>query len=249
VKKKTDTPNTLETSSLSAIEHVLKYRPEWIRSLRLAERDSSRLAALETAAKENGIRPTRERLAEGESAIASFIPFPYAELKQLLPEWETQSRMLLLALDHVQDPQNLGAICRSAEALGVKGILLPKHRSALVTGTVFAASVGAVATLPICLVSNLNEGLRQLKDQGFWIVGSTLAEGATGFEAMPDFEKIVLVLGAEGEGMAEMTEKLCDWKLQIPLAGKVQSMNVSAAGAIFIFELIKRIQRSTPLKN
>ncbi|MBY0369383.1 23S rRNA (guanosine(2251)-2'-O)-methyltransferase RlmB [bacterium] len=231
----------LETTSLSAIEHLLQHRPELIRSLRVAARPSARVDRIETLAKEQGVRPTRDPgLDSGESAVALLIAPPPVELKSLLSSVESKKRALLVALDHIQDPQNLGALCRSAEALGADALLLPKHRSATVTGTVFAASAGAAGTLPICTPSGLNEALRQCKEAGFWIVGSTLAEDSTPLEKMPDFEKVVLVLGAEGEGMSELTEKLCDWKVQIPLRGLVQSLNVSAAGAVLIYEILKR---------
>ncbi len=231
----------METSSLRAIEHLLEHRPEVIRSLRIADRPSPRLAAIEQRARAHGIKPSRDKgLGEGEGAIAHILGFDFLELKALIAKLQNTNRALLVALDHVQDPQNLGAICRTSEALGVKGLILPRNRSATVTQTVLAASAGAVATLPLCSVANLNEALRQLKESGYWIVGSTLTEGATSLADMPDFEKIVLVLGAEGEGMSSLTEKLCDWKLQIPLRGNVQSLNVSAAAAILIHGLLAR---------
>ncbi len=243
MKKPNENPNQLETSSLSAIEHLLQHRPDLIRSLRLADRENPRLRTIETLAQKQGIKAPRERgLPEGESAIALLAPFAFVELKKLIQNLESEKRTLLVALDHVQDPQNLGAICRTSEALGVRGLVIPKHRSVSVTGTVFSTSAGAAGTLPICQVSNLNEGLRQLKEAGYWVVGSTLGDGATGFEKMPDFEKIVLVLGAEGDGMGQLTESLCDWKIQIPLRGLVQSLNVGSAGAICIYELMKRQQ-------
>jgi 23S rRNA (guanosine2251-2'-O)-methyltransferase len=232
---------SLETHSLSAIEHLLQHRPEMIRSLRLSDKDSLRLRAIEDLARGQGIRPSREHgMGEGEGAIATLVPYPFIELKKLIERLADTSRALVVVLDHIQDPQNLGALCRTAEALGAKGLVIPKHRSAPVTGTVFSASAGAVATLPLVLVANIGESLRQLKEAGFWIVGSTLSEGATNVSEMPDFEKMALVLGAEGQGMAPLTEKLCDWKLQIPLRGMVQSLNVSAAGAILMHELLKR---------
>jgi 23S rRNA (guanosine2251-2'-O)-methyltransferase len=233
--------NPLETFSLSAIEHLLQHRPELIRSLRIADRPTPRLKAIEALARQHGIKPVVEKgLGEGEGAIALLAPTHYLELKELIAALAESKRALLVALDHVQDPQNFGAICRTAEALGAQGLIIPKNRSVSVTGSVFASSAGAVGTLPLCQVVNLNEGLRQLKQDGYWVVGSTLGEGATEIDKMPDFEKVALVLGAEGEGMSQLTQELCDWKIQIPLRGTVQSMNVSAAGAILIHELMKR---------
>lgn len=240
MKKHSD--NFLETTSLSAIEHLLEHKPEQIKSLRVSDRPSGRLATVWALAREAGITPVTDRgLGEGESALALLVPYVFEEFKTVLSTLADKKRALIIALDHVQDPQNFGALCRSAEALGAAALFLPKDRSVSVTGSVYAASAGAVATLPVCQVTNLNEALRQSKDAGFWIVGSTLAEDATGLEKMPDFEKMVLVMGAEGAGMSSHTEKLCDWKLQIPLRGSVQSLNVSAAGAILMHELMKRV--------
>jgi 23S rRNA (guanosine2251-2'-O)-methyltransferase len=239
LKKHSDNP--LETFSLSAIEHLLHHRPEIILSLRIADRPTARLKAIEALAREHGIQASVEKgLGEGESAIALLAPASYLELKPLMASLADRKRTLLIALDHVQDPQNFGALCRTAEALGAQGLIIPKNRSVSVTGSVFSASAGAVGTLPICLVVNLNEGLRKLKEAGYWVVGSTLGDGATEVDKMPDFEKVVLVMGAEGEGMSPLTQELCDWKIQLPMRGSVQSLNVSAAGAILIHELMKR---------
>ncbi len=234
---------SIQLTSLSAIEHLLDHRPEMLLSIRIADRSTPRLHLLEAKAKEHGIKTSRDKkLDEGEGAQALLAPFPFLELKPLIAQLENSPRALLVALDHLQDPHNFGAVCRTSEALGVSGMILPRVRSVTVTGTVFAASAGAVGTLPIAQVANLNEALRQLKEAGYWIVGSSLSEDSTGFEKMPDFEKVVLVLGSEGEGMARLTEELCDWKVQIPLCGSVQSLNVSAAGAILIYELSKRLR-------
>ncbi len=199
---------------------------------------------IEALALQKGLKPSRQKgLLEGEGARALLSPFVFCELKALLQSLESEKHALVVVLDHVQDPQNLGALCRTAEALGANALLIPRHRSATVTGSVFASSAGAVATLPLCQIANTGEGLRQLKQAGFWAVGSTLGEGSTSIDEMPSFEKIALVLGAEGEGIASLTASLCDWKIQIPLMGKVQSLNVSAAGAILMYELIRRQQR------
>lgn len=234
--------NPAETSSLSAIEHVLAHRPELILSLRLADRPSPRTASIESLAREQGVGTSRDRSLEPGAAIALLSPLPLADLKPLLAKLEPKKRSVLVALDHIQDPQNLGAICRTAEALGVDGLIFPRHRSVTVTGAVFAASAGAVATLPLCVPGGLNEALRQCKDAGYWLVGSTLAPESTEIAKMPDFEKIVLIMGSEGDGLSEHTAKLCDWKLRIPLRGSVQSLNVSAAGAILISNLMARFE-------
>jgi 23S rRNA (guanosine2251-2'-O)-methyltransferase len=145
----------------------------------------------------------------------------------------------VLALDHLQDPQNFGALCRSAEAFGASAILLPKDRGVQVTPGVYHASVGAVETVPIVLVANLGEALRRLKETGYWVVGSAIGGGAKPPWETPDFAKTILVLGAELEGMSQLIEKTCDWKVEIPMAGDIQSLNVSAAGAVLLYELTR----------
>jgi 23S rRNA (guanosine2251-2'-O)-methyltransferase len=156
----------------------------------------------------------------------------------LIQKAAAQSRALVLALDHLQDPQNFGALCRSAEALGALGVLIPKDRGVGVTAGVYHASVGAVETIPIVQVTNLSAALRELKEAGFWIVGTSLNKDAMELSKIPSFEKIVLVLGAELEGMSASIEKSCDCVTYVPLIGKVQSLNVSAAGAILLHSLL-----------
>ena len=127
MKKHSDNP--LETFSLSAIEHLLQHRPEIIRSLRIADRPTPRWKEIEALARKNGIKPVVEKgLGEGEGAIALLAPAAYLELKPLIAALADRKRTLLVALDHVQDPQNFGAICRTAEALGAQGLMIPKNR-------------------------------------------------------------------------------------------------------------------------
>lgn len=231
----------IEVSSLSAIEHILQHRPERIRTLKIPHKGDGRVAGIEEMAKEAGIKIDYSiSKTKGEAATAVLHPFEYMDLAGLLEHVSEKPKVFLLALDHLQDPQNLGAICRSAEGLGLDGVLLPKDRSVGVSAGAYHASVGAVETLPMVSVGNLGEALRKLKKEGFWIVGSTLSPEAREPESVPNFEKMVLVLGAELEGMAPALEKVCDWHVKIPLTGQVQSLNVSAAGAILMYELLRR---------
>lgn len=177
----------------------------------------------------------------GEDDRATFYlkPYLYEELGNLIERVQSKTHSQLIALDHIQDPQNLGAICRSAEAFGMDALILPKDRSALVTPTVYHASAGAVATLPVTLVTNLGEALRRLKEAGYWILGSDLSPESQTPWQIPDFEKWVLVIGAEGEGISPLIRKLCDCLVKIPLPGKVQSLNASAATAALLCELTR----------
>ncbi len=233
-------PNDLVIQSAGAIEHILKYRPDRIQRLFLSKH-SIRLNHIESLARENDVQIEAFTGPKGESDIkAELLPFEYTPWEKLLEVCESSSHCTVVVLDHLQDPQNLGAIVRSADALGVAGVILPKDRSVAVSAGTYHASVGAVETLPICRVVNIGTAMRELKQMGFWIVGASLSEKATPPWEMPDFEKVILVMGAEYEGLAEHTEKNCDWHVQIPLSGKMPSLNVSASAAILMYELARR---------
>ncbi len=146
---------------------------------------------------------------------------------------------VLLALDHIHDPHNLGALARSAEAFGVCGLVLPKHQGVPITAAVYASSAGAIHALPIHWASNLNEALRQLRKHHYWVVG---ADGATGYRLgdQPRFERTVLVLGSEGTGLHALTRSLCEIFIRIPMEGRVESLNASVAGAILLYDLCQK---------
>lgn len=230
----------IEVTSLSAIEHIVEFAPKRIRVIRAPQKKDGRVGAIIRMAQENSVPLDLSLGQSRDEAIATLHPFSYTELSTAIEEAADRKHTFLVALDHIQDSQNLGALCRSAEGLGAQGIILPKDRSVSVNSGAYTASVGAVETLPIIAVTNLGEALRKLKAQNFWIVGSTLGPDSQYPETVPDFDKMVLVLGSELEGMSSGLEKLCDWKVKIPLEGKVQSLNVSAAGAILIYELLQR---------
>lgn len=203
---------------------------------------SARLEEILSLAKDLGISIASHTKKEpfSEPMIAQLKPFEYTPWSEWVASLTTEKKALVLALDHLQDPQNLGALCRTAEALGVRGVIIPKDRSVAVTPGAYHASVGAVETIPIIQVTNLNEALRKLKEETFWIVGAALGKDSKPLHETPSFDKVVLVLGTELEGLKPLTLSTCDWLTEIPLKGKVQSLNVSAAGAILMFELSRR---------
>jgi 23S rRNA (guanosine2251-2'-O)-methyltransferase len=166
----------------------------------------------------------------------------------LLLSVREKPQSLVLALDQIQDPQNLGAIMRSAECCGVDGVLIPEDRSTHVTPTVCKAAAGAVEYLNISLVTNLARCLRDLKEVGFWVVGTTLeTDSPIKVEDALDFkwpEKVVLILGSEGKGMRRLTQESCDFLLHLPLTGKITSLNVAAAAAVFLYEIIRSRRNS-----
>jgi 23S rRNA (guanosine2251-2'-O)-methyltransferase len=158
-------------------------------------------------------------------------PYPYASADDLLvPE-----HALVVALDQVQDPQNLGAICRSAECAGATGVVVPERRSADVTPAVCAASAGAVEHLPVARVRNLADFLFGARERGAWVYGAA-AEAPTRYTA-PDYSgRTVLVLGAEGAGLRPRVRSACDDLVALPLRGQVGSLNVSAVAAVLLYE-------------
>ena len=146
---------------------------------------------------------------------------------------------IILALDGITDPHNVGAIIRSAEAFDCKGIILPQRRSAGLTGTVAKVAAGALEYLPVSRVVNLNRALEQLKKNGFLIIGLT-GDAPLSILDFQDKTPLVVIVGSEDKGISLLTQKKCDFLLSIPLKGKTSSLNASVAGAISLFHLTSK---------
>ena len=142
----------------------------------------------------------------------------------------------LLALDHLQDPQNLGSLLRTAEAVGVHGVALPKDRSAAVTTTVARASSGAVEHLALCAVTNLARTLAWYKERGVWVVGLDTA-GETRYDDLAYDWPVVVVVGSEDKGLRPLIQRACDYRVRIPMTGKVASLNATVAGSILLYHV------------
>ncbi len=169
-----------------------------------------------------------------QGLCAEVDPFPYARAQELL----CLDAPLLVALDEVQDPQNLGAIARTAECAGAQGLIVPERRSAEVTPAAAKASAGAVEHLPVARVRNLADFLADAKAAGCWCYGAA-AEGTARYD-QPDYTGgVVLVMGAEGKGLRPRVASACDALVSIPLRGRVDSLNVSAATAILLYEIAR----------
>ncbi len=168
-------------------------------------------------------------------------PLPLASLAELAAFGEPGSRCLV-ATDGVEDPQNLGAVARAAEAAGATGLLVPERRAAPPSPAAVRASAGALELLPVSIVVNLPRSLGELKERSFWVYGADADEGEDLFQA-PDrlFEgDLVLVFGAEGRGLRPGVKAVLDGRLRIPLEGRVASLNVAAAAAVVLFEWRRR---------
>lgn len=169
--------------------------------------------------------------SDGHQGICAEVSeYRYADATQLLGAPDP----LIVALDQVQDPQNLGAIARSAEGAGVTGLVLPERRSAEVTPAVCKASAGAVEHLAVAKIRNLADFLAAAKDAGLWCYGAD-QEGATPYAQVDFSGPAVLVLGSEGRGLRPRVAGACDALVAIPLRGRVESLSVSAAAAVLIF--------------
>jgi 23S rRNA (guanosine2251-2'-O)-methyltransferase len=170
-----------------------------------------------------------------QGVVAEVEPYPYADPGSLLERPDS----LVVALDQVQDPRNLGAVCRSAEAAGAAGVVIPTRRSAAVTAVASKASAGAVEHLPVARVSNLADWLALAKDGGAWVYGAE--GGATTTYVEADLTgKVVLVLGSEAKGLRPRVSEGCDLLVSIPVTGRVGSLNVSAAAAVLLFEAARQ---------
>ena len=176
---------------------------------------------------------------QGVAAVCSAAS--YARLTEVLEKLEKPG--LIVALDGVEDPHNLGAILRSAHAAGADAVIVPERRSAPLSETVAKASAGAIEYMPVCRVKNLNRALKQLKDAGFWVYG--LDERAKQTYGRGDYRQpTALVLGGEGKGLHQLTAERCDALISIPIAGCIASLNVSVAAGIVLFEVVRQRQEN-----
>ncbi len=164
--------------------------------------------------------------------------------KNELPDYSKKESVCLLALDRIGDPQNFGQIIRTAECAGINGIIIPLHHSAPVTNTVLQVSQGAFVNMPLYEVTNLKNEFQQLKDNGFWIVGMENSIDAKPWCEIDYKGKMVIVVGSEGEGIREKVLESCDFKATIPMQGKTNSLNVSAAVSAILFERLRQTRET-----
>ncbi len=179
-----------------------------------------------------------DELAKGnhQGIILDVPDFVYHTLDEL-----THDNSLLVMLDHIEDPHNLGAIIRTSEAAGVEAIILPKDRSALINSTVIKVSTGAIHNIKIVCVSNLNQTIQILKKKGYWFIGTDM--NGEDYCNIDYKGNTCIVIGNEGKGMSHLVKENCDFIASIPMKGKVNSLNASVAAGIVIFEAIKNREK------
>jgi 23S rRNA (guanosine2251-2'-O)-methyltransferase len=223
---------------------------------RLEQGENLRLDRLVAACRQAGIRvrqESREQLTQmakspaHQGVVAMVHPQEFLTIEDLFtPGHQTGFSRLLLALDGVEDPQNLGALLRVADGAGVDGVILTERRSAPLSPVAVKASAGAAEHLRIARVVNLVRALEDLKRQNIWIIG--LDERGTADYDQFDFTgDSVIVLGREGAGLHDLVRKTCDHLLRIPMAGGVSSLNVSAAGAVVLYEAFRQRRKTRPV--
>jgi 23S rRNA (guanosine2251-2'-O)-methyltransferase len=188
----------------------------------------------EAAPKQKADRDLTERAGtrDHQGVLALVEPYRYADAYELA----ARERPLLAVLDRVTDPRNLGAVCRSAEGAGATGVVVPAHGSAVVTPAVARASAGAVEHVPVAVVTNLARYLEEVKGADLWVYGAAGEAGARSMWETDLSGGVAIVLGAEGKGLRPLVRRTCDALVSIPLTGQVESLNVSVAAAVLLYE-------------
>ena len=175
-----------------------------------------------------------------QGVVLEASPYPYVDLAAILALAEQRGEPpLLLVLDHLEDPRNVGALLRTAEAAGVHGAVLPKRRSAAITPAASDASAGAVEHLLVARVTNLARTLTELKQAGLWVAGLESLPEALPYEAVDLSGPLALVVGSEGRGLSRLVRERCDWLLKLPLRGRVGSLNAAVAGSIVLYWVVR----------
>jgi 23S rRNA (guanosine2251-2'-O)-methyltransferase len=224
---------------------------EWVGVAK--ERHDIRLQRLIQECRQNSIpvrflpRVELDRLASSGShqgVVAVTSSKHYADLDDVVAA-KRGTYSLVVVLDGIEDPHNLGAILRTADACGADGVLIPERRAAGITGTVAKVSAGASEHLPVAKVTNIARTLEDLKAKGLWIVGLD-ERGQQSYEEIDYKMDCAVVLGAEGKGLHDLVSKKCDFLVSIPMLGKVPSLNVSVAAGVMLYEIVR--QRRLPSK-
>lgn len=188
-----------------------------------------------------------DQLSEGgnhQGVIAYVAPYAYQELKDILKDISENSHQFIVLLDGVVDPHNLGSIIRTANAVGVDAVVIPKRRAVAMTQTVAKTSAGAIEYVPVCRVTNIGNAIDELKDAGYWITGADMA-GEKAFYNADLKGKVALVIGGEGTGIGKLVSEKCDFLVRIPMKGAVTSLNASVAASIMMYEVMKQNEKGS----
>ncbi len=239
---------------IHAVQALIKARPDHIVNAWMdRQRKDAKLQAIKQSLDEVGIRvdyvdkKTLEKLSSNANhqgvLLTAKLPQERTEeqLKKALKEQQDQA--FYLVLDQVTDPHNLGACLRTALAAGVQGVIVPKDNACRLNATVCKVASGAAELLPVYRVTNLVRTLKYLKTEGVWVSGAAGEATKDVFEAELT-GSVAIVMGAEGKGLRSLTQQQCDQLIKIPMSGKVESLNVSVATGIILYEVLRQNQRS-----
>jgi len=228
---------------------ILETNPKRINKIYLAKgiKYDPKIKDIITMAKNNRIvineipREKLDSMAEGvhQGVAASVSPVEYTEFSELLRKTKDKSDALVIILDKVEDPHNLGAIIRTAAAADADGIIIPRRNSSQITATVEKSSAGTVENIDIVQVNNLNAAIEELKEHNYWIYGAEGSANSYYFQQKFD-SKTAIVLGGENNGVSTLVQKNCDVLVKIPMSEKINSLNVSNAASIIIYEVVRQ---------
>jgi 23S rRNA (guanosine2251-2'-O)-methyltransferase len=238
-------------TGIHAVKEALEAQRPIDRIVIAKGRQDTRIEEIIRLARKKGIpvrfedRSQLDRLANSkdhQGVVALAAARAAAALDDILASANQARAGLIILLDGVEDPHNLGAVVRTALAAGAHGVVIPEHRAAGLTDTVARSSAGALAHLPVAKVTNLARAMEELKQAGYWLVG--LDERADKTYTEVDYtSRVGIVLGSEGQGLHELTRKRCDFVVSLPTTGPVKSLNVSVAAGVVLFEAIRQRNR------
>lgn len=175
-----------------------------------------------------------------QGIVAYIAAYEYAELDTVLEKAAAKNEQpFIVILDEMEDPHNLGAILRTADAVGVHGVIIPKRRSVGLTQTVAKASAGAIEHVPVVRVTNIAQTIDRLKEENIWVVGSDEA-GADDYRTLAGDMAVALVIGNEGKGVSRLVKEKCDWMVKLPMIGAIPSLNASVAASLFMYEIFRK---------
>ena len=218
----------------------------------------SELAEIDALARAAGVRPAATERRELDSLLGPVNhqgvalrcgPYPYADIGEILPggdggdddaDEDGGAGSTLLILDHIEDPQNLGSLLRSADAFGVDGVIIPEDRAAAVTPAAVRASAGASEHLGVARVVNIVRAIGLAKDAGYWITGLDFGPDAREYDQIDYSGRVALIVGNEGRGISRLVREKCDFIATLPMAGQVASLNAAVAGAVALAEVVRQ---------